>query len=334
MGLSIRIKAVRKKVNLSLRKDDSVFWIAFACVMAAAVVWVSRFCYRIAFFNLNERDEDLYVIPPGSQYESVADIMLQHISDLEQLPFEQLCITARDGVHLAARYYHFKDNAPVQILFHGYRGNGVREYSCGNKMAAKLGYNTIVVDERAHGKSGGHTISFGIKERYDCVDWAKYALDRFGENTPVFLSGVSMGAATVLMASELELPSNVVAITADCPYSSPGAIIRKVCKDVKIPGSLAYPFVVLGALLYGHFRIWESSPVKAVQQTTIPILLIHGEDDRFVPCEMSREIFKACVGPKRLVTFPNAGHGLSYLTDTPKYQQTMKNFLQQYHAIS
>lgn len=310
-----------------------MIWFLLALIVAGAIIWGAKFCYRIAFYNLNEKEQDLYIIPPGKQYESVADVMLQNIQELEQLPFEQLCITARDGVHLVARYYHFKDNAPVQILFHGYRGNGVREYSCGNKMAAQLGYNTIVVDERAHGKSGGHTISFGIKERYDCADWAKYASERFGENTPIFLSGVSMGAATVLMASELSLPKNVVAITADCPYSSPGAIIRKVCKDVKIPSVLAYPFVVLGALLYGHFRIWESSPVKAVQHTSIPILLIHGEDDRFVPCDMSREIYRACVGPRKLVTFPEAGHGLSYLTDTPRYQRIMRSFLQQHHAI-
>jgi len=266
------------------------------------------------------------VVPPGEQYEKIADAMLAQIHELNQLPFEQIYITARDGVKLAARYYHFKDNAPVQIQFHGYRGNGVREFSGGFKMAREAGFNAIVVDERAHGKSGGHTITFGIKERYDCADWVDYACKRFGEDTPIILSGVSMGAATVLMASELDLPYNVAAITADCPYSSPGAIIRKVCRGMKLPASLVYPFVALGARMFGGFRIWESTAIKAVQNTKIPILLIHGDDDRFVPCDMSREIYKACAGPCELVTIPSAGHGICYYVDEQRYSQALSKF--------
>jgi len=296
-------------------------------ILLVVALLAAKFCYRIAFFSLNNKEQDIYTVPPGEQYEKVADKMLELIGTLDQLPYEQLYITARDGVQLAARYYHFKDGAPIQIQFHGYRGNGVREYACGNQLAANIGYNSVVVDERAHGKSGGHTITFGIKERWDCADWTKYVAEKFGEKVPIILSGVSMGAATVLMASELDLPKNVAVITADCPYSSPGAIIRKVCSDIKLPPWLAYPFVTIGALLYGHFKLWESSAVSAVRNTRIPILLIHGDDDRLVPCSMSKEIYAAAAGDKRLAIFPGAGHGLSYFTDTKRYEETMKSFL-------
>ena len=298
-------------------------------LLMCGVLWGARFSYRLAFYSRNDKEQDIYAIPPGKQYENVADVMLENIHALSKLPFEQIYITARDGVKLAARYYHVKDNAPVQIQFHGYRGNGLREYSGGYRMAIRLGLNSIVVDERAHGKSGGHTISFGIKERFDCLDWVNYACDRFGNETRIILSGVSMGAATVLMASELNLPSNVIAITADCPYSSPGAIIRKVCKDLKLPSNVLYPFVVLGAWIYGKFQIWESSAVEAVKNTKIPVLLIHGEDDRFVPCDMSKEIYRACTSNKKLFLFPEAGHGLSYLTDTERYERVFENFLKE-----
>lgn len=286
----------------------------------------ARFSYRVVFYNRNSKEQDVYVVPPGEQYEKVADTMLAQIHELNQLPFEQVFITAHDGVRLAARYYHFKDNAPVQIQFHGYRGNGIREFSGGFKMAMNAGFNAIVVDERAHGKSGGHTITFGIKERYDCADWANYARKRFGEETPIILSGVSMGAATVLMASELNLPRNVAAITADCPYSSPGAIIRKVCRGMKLPAWVVYPFVALGARIFGGFRLWECSAVKAVQNTKIPILLVHGDDDRFVPYHMSKEIYNACASPCKLLTIPNAGHGLCYYVDAPRYESELKTF--------
>lgn len=304
-------------------------WILLGAVLAALTLWVARFCYRLVFYNMNDREEDVCAIPPGKQYEAVSDLMLENIRQLQQIPYEQIYITASDGERLAGKYYHFKDRAPVQILFHGYRGNGTREYACGNQIARALGYNTIVVDERAHGKSGGHTISFGIKERWDCLDWAEYARNRFGGSIKLILSGVSMGAATVLMASELDLPETVAAITADCPYSSPGEIIRKVAADVRLPAWLIYPYVVVGALVFGHFRLWENSPVKAVQNTDIPILLVHGGDDRFVPCEMSKAIYAACNGSKKLAIFPGAGHGLSYLTDSDRYLKLYRDFLRE-----
>ncbi len=306
-----------------------MLWWLLGVTVVALILLAARFCYRLVFYNLDPKEKDPLVVPPGEQYEALAEPMLQVIGDLMQLPYEPVYITSRDGLRLYGRYYHFRDNAPVQLQFHGYRGNGIREYAGGHGMARNMGYNAIVVDERAHGKSQGHTITFGIKERYDVLDWVEYARSRFGDDVKIILSGVSMGAATVLMASELDLPENVVAITADCPYSDPGAIIRKVCRDVKIPGWLAYPFVVLGGLIWGRFRLWESSPVKAVAKARVPIHLIHGEDDRFVPCDMSREILAACKGKARLVTIPGAGHGLSFLVDRERYEKVFQGFLKE-----
>lgn len=306
-----------------------LWWLLGVAVVLALVLWASRFCYRIAFYNRNDGDHDPFAMPPGEQYEVFAEDMRAYITELNEITFEPVYITSRDGLRLFGRYYNFKDNAPVQLQFHGYRGNGIREYAGGHALARKIGYNTIVVDQRAHGKSEGHTITFGIMERYDCLDWVNYTVNRFGKNVKIILSGVSMGAATVLMASNLDLPKNVVGITADCPYSAPGAIIRQVSRDIRIPGWLSYPFIVLGGLVYGHFAIWESSAVKSVRHTSIPIHLIHGDDDRFVPYKMSDEILKACRGKARLVLVEGAGHGLSFLKDRQKYEKVFTDFLRE-----
>lgn len=295
-------------------------------LLIAAALYGAWFAYRMAFYSRNDTPQDVFAIPPGEQYEKIADRMLQQIHDLVQLPFEQVYIRSYDGTRLAARYYHNADNAPLVIQFHGYRGNGVREFSGGSRLARRVGYNALVVDQRAHGLSEGHTISFGIKERFDCKAWAEYAAKRF-PNAPIFLSGVSMGAATVLMASNLKLPSSVCGIIADCPYASPGSIIKKVCADMKLPKNLLYPFVILGALIFGRFCIWKSSAVRSVKETSIPILLIHGEDDRFVPCDMSKKIYHACAGEKKLVTVPSAGHGLCYMVDTEQYEKAFEEFI-------
>ena len=142
-----------------------------------------------------------------------------------------------------------------------------------------------------------------------------------------------MGAATVLMAAELPLPKEVVAILADCPYSSPKDIIQKVCRDRKLPPGLAYPFVWLGAKLYGHFDLNASSPVKAISNTKIPILLFHGEEDRFVPCQMSRLIQSANTAFCSLHTFPVTDHGLSYMIDPLRYEQATYAFLEKIPEI-
>ncbi len=302
-------------------------WVIGIGLTAVAVLLLSRLCYNIVFYNRNDKDDDPYMIPPGEQYAAVAEKMEHLISAADSAPYEQVYILSDDNIRLAARYYHLADHAPVMIQFHGYHGNGLREYCGGWQMANATVFNSLVVDQRAHGKSGGHTISFGIRERYDCQKWVEYISDRFGEETPIILSGVSMGAATVLMASELPLPGNVIAISADCPYSSPWAIIRKICADVKIPSWLACPFITLGALLFGKFRLWESSAVKAVRNTHIPVLLIHGDDDMFVPYDMSLQIKEACASACELLIVPGAGHGLSYLINSHLYEDTVSAFL-------
>ena len=291
---------------------------------------IAWFSYRKAFYSPKMRKEDPYALPKGEQYEKERQRMLSLIRQMDDIPYETVSVSARDGTVLFGRYYHVRDGAPLQIQFHGYKGTALRDFCGGNKLARESGQNTLVVDQRAHGKSGGTTITFGIRERLDCLCWAEYANQRFSSDTPVFLSGVSMGAATVLMASELELPTNVVGIIADCPYSSPEAIIRKVCReDMHLPPVLVMPFVRLGARLFGYFDLREASAVQAVRNTNIPLLLIHGEDDRFVPCDMSREIFDACTGEKTRIPFPGAGHGLSYIVDTETYSEAVSRFVDQ-----
>ena len=136
-----------------------------------------------------------------------------------------------------------------------------------------------------------------------------------------------MGATTVLMASDLELPETVCAIVADCPYSTPKDIISKVAAEMGLPERPAVALCSLGARLYGGFCVNGGGALKAVRSTRIPILLLHGEEDQLVPCHMSREIYDACAADKELQTFPGAGHGMCYLEDPQRYEATVGAFL-------
>ena len=295
-------------------------------VLLISILSVSYYTYVICFHSSANRKEDPYEKMVGDQYEDVSDNIYSSTRIMDKADAEPVQITSYDGLTLHGRYYHTKDGAPVQILFHGYRSHPLRDCAGAYMLAKKMGFNVLSVDQRAHCKSGGRVITFGICERFDCDSWARYVNKRF-PHSPIILGGLSMGAATVLMASELDLPENVCAIIADCPYSSPKAIIRKVCQDRHIPDTLAYPFIWIGARLFGGFPLNSCSAKDAVRHAKLPILLIHGDDDRFVPCEMSMQIFHACNAPVQLHTFPKAGHGLCYMTDPLRYENIVTHFL-------
>jgi fermentation-respiration switch protein FrsA (DUF1100 family) len=153
-----------------------------------------------------------------------------------------------------------------------------------------------------------------------------YAVERFGDDVKIVLSGVSMGGATVLEASRLELKPNVKCVIADSPFSSPEDIIRRVCSDTVFPPSFAMPFVKLGALVYGRLRLGGGA-IEAVKESRLPILIIHGEADYYVPTEMGKKVYEACTSKKRLLLVPDAGHGISFIVDGELYVSTVKEFL-------
>ena len=291
------------------------------------VFLASFICYYIVFFSPHKGAGDHHSLPAGIQYEKHKERMLGYIDDFLKLDCDKIEILSFDGKKLRGRYYHVNDDSGVDICFHGYRGTGIRDFCGGSRIAMGMGRNVILVDQRAHGESEGHSICFGIKERYDCLSWINYVICRFGEDTDINIYGVSMGASTVLLASELELPDNVMHIVADSPYTGAGDIIKKVCKDLRLPVFLVYPFIYLGALIFARIRLDSCDCVSAVKNAKIPILLIHGEDDRFVPCDMSEKILKA--NPKLIhrFTFPNAAHGISYIEDKDRYEQLIYQFI-------
>lgn len=303
-------------------------FIVIICIALLLPVLTSYITYRIAFYSPDKKQNDIYALPQGAAYSNIKDTMRGMVSSFNEISYERISIRSFDGLTLSARYYHVADSAPLGICFHGYRSTSVRDFCGGAKLLFEHGCNVIVIDQRAHGSSGGHTICFGIKERYDCLSWIEYAVQRFGKDVRIMLYGISMGGATVLMSTSLPLPKNVVSVLADCPYSSPADIIKKVMRDdMHMPVRLLYPFVYLGARLFGHFKLDEVTAAECVKNAHLPITVIHGDTDSFVPCEMSEQIYNA---NKVLVSrhlFPGADHGMSYMTDIERYKKIVDEFI-------
>jgi fermentation-respiration switch protein FrsA (DUF1100 family) len=252
--------------------------------------------------------------------------MLDWMKKARAMPRERMEIISHDGKKLVGYYYEYSKNAPIEILFHGYQGDGERDLSGGIDRCFRIGRSAIIVDQRAHGESEGSVCTFGIKERLDCLAWVDHLIKRFGDDVKIILTGVSMGAATVMMAAGKELPPQVMGVLADCGYNSPKEIICTIIKQMKIPPQLGYPFVKLGARIFGHFDLEEAAPEEALKHAKVPVIFFHGEADDFVPCYMSKKCYEACASRKALVTIPGAGHGLSFPVDSETYISSLREF--------
>ena len=298
-----------------------------------AVLLISFLCFRMAFYATRQPDKEDISLPLGDIYEVYRDQMVAFIKEARAMNWEPVEITSFDGLRLTGKYYEYAPGAPIELMFHGYRGKAERDLSGGVQRCFQLGRSALLVDQRACGDSEGHVITFGIKESRDCHDWVDFMIRKFGPDVKIILTGISMGASTVMLAAGSELPPNVVGVLADCGYTSARAIIQKVAKTLHFPPKLAYPFVRLGGLLYGGFDPDADSSIAAMGRCKLPVIFFHGEADDFVPCDMSRENFAACTGPKALVTIPEAGHGLGYLVDPERYLEVLAAFSRDHYGI-
>lgn len=302
-------------------------------IFSALVVLISYLTYRMVFMRRRREYDPYYGLDAPSFARNHLEAISKMIDRLSEEECEEVYITSHDGLRLAAKYYHRKDGAPIHVICHGYKSSPLRDGSGGGCDSREMGHNLLLIYERSHGKSEGETITFGIRERYDIIAWTKYLTERFGEDTEIILIGTSMGAASVILAAGLGMPDTVRCVIADCPYSSAGEAIRISAKRMGYPAKLAYPFIKLGARIFGHFSPEAASPIEAIKDSKLPILIAHGEEDGTVPVEMSRRMAKAAQEAGvdcTLATFPNADHCMSFIVDYERYARIRNEFLKKH----
>lgn len=296
----------------------------------AAILAIAYVCYRMGFYAppRQSTDPDAITYPEGDIYVPFYPDMKRWTLEARAMNPEKMEITSFDGLKLQGKYYEFAPGATIELMFHGYRGDAERDLSGGVQRCFRLGHSALIVDQRCCGSSEGSTITMGIYESRDCLDWIDCILNRFGDGVRIILTGISMGASTVMMASDKNLPENVIGILADCGYHSPREIVKTIIRGMGIPDWLGYPFAWLGAKIYGHFDLEADTPVDALRNCSVPVIFFHGEDDAYVPCCMSKLCYDACASRKKLVTVPGAGHGLSFPVDQDGYIQAVKDFFE------
>ena len=281
-------------------------------------------CFYMAFYSPKRKRNP--TLPNGEIYEKWKDVLLSYHREVDSLPCREVEVISHDGLTLRGKYYEYSPDAPIELMLHGYRGCAESDLSGGVLRSRRLGHSALIVNNRGGGSSDGRVITFGVKESLDVPIWVKFITDSINPNAEIILTGISMGASTVMLASAMPLPKNVIGVLADCGYSSAEKIIKKVIRDMCLPVAIAYPLVRLSGRLFGGFDVKRADCTEALKKTSLPVIFFHGDSDGFVPCDMSRESYDACASRKRLVIIEGAGHGLAYPVDPEKYIEELKKF--------
>ncbi|MBQ6292984.1 MAG: alpha/beta hydrolase [Lachnospiraceae bacterium] len=250
---------------------------------------------------------------------------------LKQKPNEKVSIVSHDGITLVGHWFPVDKPKRILIAVHGWRATWYQTFGLIADDWEKAGCSVLFIEQRATDQSGGDIISFGLVERFDCLDWINWVIDHFGSTLPIYLCGVSMGATTVLMATGQDLPQNVHGVISDCGYTSPHAIWKYTTNN-NLHMFYGVRGIIVDMILRQKIQMGSKdySTLEALKTNRIPVIFIHGSDDTLVPVEMTYENYKACAEEKQLLIVPGADHGMSYFVDKNRYREEINRFWEKY----
>ena len=249
--------------------------------------------------------------------------------ELKKIPYEPVSLISMDGKKLKGRFYPGQEGVQdVFLAVHGCRNHGTREYSFLSSYYRKAGVPFLLIDLKACGDSEGDYMTYGWKESEDLLLWISWLIGKCGESCRIFLHGISMGAGTVLMTGDKELPEQVAGVVADCGYTSAcDEFAYQIKKCFHMP--MAAPILFLTNLISkkkAGFDIRKAAPIEAVKTCKVPHLFIHGDKDDYVPYYMMDELYEACNARKWKVTVPGAVHARSYYVNPELYEESLEKF--------
>ncbi len=243
----------------------------------------------------------------------------------ETVHSEELRITSGDGLRLYATWFPAENACKTVVCLHGYLSNGYNDFGSLLKFYHDAGLNVLLVDQRAHNRSEGRHIGFGVLERYDCRRWIEFLNGRGVRE--IYLHGISMGASAALMASGLELPENVRGIIADCGFTSAWDEFAGVLKAVyRLPEFPVLHTASLICKIFAGYGFRDVSTLDIMRAQKRPVLFIHGDADNFVPTWMTLKNHDACIAPKRLLITKNAAHGESRFAEPERFISAISDF--------
>lgn len=289
---------------------------ASAIILASGLVAIEYACRKL---------------PEKKEKKSLHPLIEKNLPWLKAQKFEDLEIDSDDGLKLKAKFLKAKeDSDKVLIAIHGYRSYNLREYAYYLKFYHELGFNILLPNNRAHGDSEGTYIGFGWLDRLDCIKWIYKMKKHFNIDLQIVLHGISMGSATVLMASGEKLPTDVKCIISDCGFTSVLDQFEHKLNQMHVPAALILPTATLLSKKRIGYSFKEASTINQVKKSTTPTLFIHGDQDNFVPTYMVYDLYNACTAKKDLLIIEGARHAESYLVNQELCEKTITDFMKLY----
>ena len=272
--------------------------------------------------------------------EELADVVRQANEGLDWVdtqPQEAVRTVSRGGFELCGTLIPSpKPTQNVALCIHGFRSSWKMDYGASARFMQECGCHVLFPDNRAHGGSGGKFIGFGCTDRYDIISWCKYIEGRFGEDCRIMLVGISMGGAAVISAAgDADLPHSVCGVISDCPFSSGWEELAYQMK--RMFGLPSFPIlhtVDLMLRVFAGYSLRRQRPLDMVSGINVPLLLVHGLEDKFVPTEMSERLYSRAVCDKRLLLVRGAGHGVSYCIEPELYREAVSDLFERSGMIA
>lgn len=302
--------------------------VAMAGAFIAVEAGISAYFYRRTM-KRNKVKVERTMKMAGTDWNQYMPLIQERKAYLLSKPHEDVFIYSHDGLKLHGTYFPNEKSKKLVICFHGYTSEGMKDYNGLSDYYLKRGFGMLLIDERTHGQSEGDYIGFGCLDRMDALRWIEWGINKCGRDVQIILHGTSMGGATVLMASGLKLPKQVKGIISDCGFTSPKHVFTHVLNSMyHLP---AFPIMQIADYVNksrAGYGLDECNAAREVRKAQVPILMIHGDADTFVPSSMCEEIYENCASEKKKLIIKGAAHAESYYKDMAAYEKAMDELME------
>ncbi len=311
---------------------DILIWTSIALGIILFIFFsIGLFAYLIVF--VRGKDVDLNKIKEGHPVFEMKEQINKTYSYLKNLKSEEYVLTNKRNHKVYATLFRLKQERekPIVVVFnHGWRGNGMADFSFTDCWTLKQGYDLFIPVHEGHGKSEGKFTSFGMRDYQDLKMWIEKVNELYNHNCDIILYGVSMGGHIVLQASSDDL-ENVRLIIEDSGYADTYRELEGQMKKVsKLFGGIALTICGFLAKLINKLDIKKIDTRNNVKNSKYPILFIHGTADEIVYPYMAQELYDSCGSEKDILIVEGATHIKSYLTNEKVYLDKCLEFIKKH----
>lgn len=306
-----------------MKNKKMLAWIiAVLFVLGAIGIYIGNYFINFALQRGNEQDKT--AVPAACM--QILDPRVKK-QDEPSVVKEEWTISSMDGLKLVGTHFVPKTSSDRWVIVvHGYGRDQNSVWDIAEKYLSE-GYHVLTPDLRASGRSEGSYLSMGFLESDDIKLWIDEIVAK-DPQTKIILHGVSMGAATLMLTAEKDVPTQVKVLIEDCGYTSAYTMFTMQLK--KMFGLPSFPIMNIvdgvGKVKLGYF-ISDAAPINVIEKIKIPTLFIHGENDELAPVSMVDELYNAAACEKEILKVQNAEHADARKADADRYYRTVFGFI-------